>query len=224
MNEEEKIKNFLTENKFWIKVGAIALAALIIFMGGFLAGRAYTVKNTEPKVVIKYEKGDTIRDTVSVPEPYEVIRPVDTFNFIAGIVSAGLYKEVFPHRVDTVIQYIPTNEDSSAVIKDYELKRIYNETFFDNDTVGKFQFHGEVQYNRLRYYGYTFTPVKKTVTETQYIIKKFSPYIGGGISTMPAIIAQGGIFFDEKYGFALQYNYDWVTKTNNYSTIFMYKF
>lgn len=224
MNEEEKIKDFITQNKFWIKVGAVALAVLLVFAGGFFVGRAYTVKNTKPKVVIKYEKGDTIRDTVSIPVPYEVIQPVDTGNFIAGIVAAGLYTEVFPHRTDTVTVYVPMKEDSVAVIRDYELKRIYNETFFNNDTIGKFEFHGEVQYNRLRYYGYTFTPVHKTVTETQYIVKKFSPFIGAGLNTTPSVIAQGGVFFEEKYGFAAQYSYDWVNKKNSYGAVFMYKF
>lgn len=223
MDEEKKIKEFITENKFWIKCAGVLIAVLLIFFGGFYAGRTIGIRNMKPEVIVKYEKGDTITVTVDNPVPYEVIQPIDTTNFIAGLISSGVYQELFPDK-DTVYVHVPVKEDSTAVIKDYELKRIYNEVFFDNDTMGKFTFHGEVQYNRLRYYGYSYSPVYKTVTETHYIEKKFSPYVGGGISTAPSFIAQGGMFFDEKYGFGFQYNYDWYQKKNDFGFIFMYKF
>lgn len=224
MNGGEKINEFITKNELWIKIGVLTLAALLIGGACFFAGRAYAEKNMKPKIQIEYVKGDTVTDTVYVPEPYEVIKPLDTVNFITQIFSAGLYSEVFPHRVDTVIQYIPTKDDSSAVIKDYLTKRVYNETFFDNDTLGKFDFRGEVQYNRLMSYDYSFTPMQKNITVTKYVVKKYSPFIGGGVSTQPAVIAQGGMFFDEKYGFAIQYDYNWTLRKNDFGALFIYKF
>ena len=224
MDEEKKIQEFFTEYKFWIKMGAILLVAVGIFFGGFFMGRAEANKHHEPVIITKYEKGDEIKVEVEKPVPYEVIKPVDTMNFLLALIASGLYDEVFPDRPKDTVYITPSKEDTSAVVADYSLKRIYNETFFDNDTLGKFEFHGEVQFNRLRYYGYSYSPVYKTVTETKYIIRKFSPYIGGGLSTRPAAIVQAGMFFDEKYGVGIQYNYDWQLKKNDFGALFIYKF
>lgn len=226
MDEEKKIKEFITENKFWIKCGIVVLAMLGLLFIGFELGRAYSNKHLEPKIEIRYEKGDSIRVEVPTPVPYEVVKPIDTTNFLIGLIASGVYQEIMPTKRDTVFIEVPTptSEDTLAVVRDYTTKRIYNELFFDNDTLGKMQFHGEVQYNRLRYYGYTFTPAIKTVTETNYVIRKFSPYVGAGISSQPTAIVQAGAFFDEKYGVAVQYNYDWQLKKNDFGALFMYKF
>lgn len=211
-------------NKTWIKYAVISFAALLLCFGGFLIGRAYTIKRTKPKVVIEYVQGETIRDSVKVPVPYEVIKPVDTLNFLTEIIESGLYSELFPYKVDTLMMYIPTSEDTLAIVNDYGVKRLYKEKLFDNDTLGKFEFNGTVQYNRLMHYDYSFTPIHKTITETNYIVKKYSPFIGGGLSTTPSVIAQGGVFFDDKYGVAAQYNFNWKTGENTYGAIFMLKF
>jgi len=225
MGEDNKIIAFIKKNSSWLTAVAIGLAVLMLFFGGFQAGRAYSDKHTEPKVIIRYEKGDTVKVEVTKPVPYEVIKPVDTLNFLTGLIASGVYNELFPNK-DTVYVGVPmpTSEDTLAVVNDYGVKRIYNETFFDNDTLGKMEFHGEVQYNRLRYYGYTFNPVYKTITETKYVTRKYSPFIGAGLATQPSAVVQGGVFFDEKYGVAFQYNYNWKIGTNDFGAIFMYKF
>ncbi len=225
MDEEKKIKQFITDNSFWIKLGCAILIIAASWFIGFKMGRAYSEKHMKPKIEIRYEKGDTVKVEVTKPVPYEVVKPVDTANFLIGLIASGVYNELFPGK-DTVFVEIPTStsEDTIAVVNDYNLKRIYNEVFFDNDTTGKLHFRGEVQYNRLRYYEYSFVPVYKTITETKYAVRKFSPFVGAGLSTHPSIIAQGGIFFDEKYGVAVQYNYNWTLRKNDFGALFIYKF
>ena len=54
-------------NKWKLIAYIVAIIGFILF--GFYLGRA-TIDVKEPEVIIKYEKGDVIRDSIAYPVPY----------------------------------------------------------------------------------------------------------------------------------------------------------
>ena len=179
-----------------------------ILISGFFIGRS-TIKVKEI-TTIEYIKGDTIRDTLYYPKPYKEILPIDTLSIIKQCIKDGIYQELWPEKVIT--EYIEiTKEDTSKIMKDWASKRLYNEKLFQNDSLGSCSVEAEVQYNRMRLIGYNYVPITKEITETKYLTKTFSPFVGAGYVTNPwddvrnpIINLNGGIFIKEKYGIQLQ--------------------
>jgi hypothetical protein len=186
------------------------LAILVLLTCGFFIGRK-TVKIPDPKVEIEYVKGDIIRDTVYYPQPYKVVEPIDTLSVIQQCIKDGIYKELWPERV--VTEYIEVSKaDTTAIMKDWATKRYYTETLFDDETNGKCIFNTEIQYNRMKVMDYEFTPIIKTVTETNYVTKKIEPFIGVAYLTNhwsevknTSLQISGGIYINGKYGIQLLY-------------------
>lgn len=143
-------------------------------------------------------------------------------NVILSCIKSGKYYELFPERVRDSIIYV-TKEDTTNVLLDWATERWYSEKVFDSDTLGTGVVNARVQYNRLTWLGSTFTPVQKVVITPQPL-KKYAPFFGGGITTMPSFITQGGLFINDKYGFSALYMYDWNVKTHIVGTTFLYKF
>lgn len=196
-------------------IGAILLA----LVGGFFIGRK-TIKPEKPDVV--YVKGDSIKVDVPYPVPVEVVKPVDTANVILACIKSGKYYELFPEKVRDSLIYI-SKEDTTTVILDWATERFYEETLFDIDTVGTATVRAKVQYNRLSWLNSTFTPVTKVVITPQPI-KKYSPFVGVGLTTMPTALGQAGLFFEDKYGFSGLYQYDWVNNNHIFGGMFLLKF
>jgi hypothetical protein len=179
-----------------------------ILISGFFIGRS-TIKVKEI-TTIEYIKGDTIRDTLYYPKPYKEILPIDTLSIIKQCIKDGIYQELWPEKVIT--EYVEiTKEDTSKIMKDWASKRLYNEKLFQNDSLGSCSVEAEVQYNRMRLIGYNYVPITKEITETKYLTKTFSPFVGAGYVTNPwddvrnpIINLNGGIFIKEKYGIQLQ--------------------
>lgn len=179
-----------------------------ILISGFFIGRS-TIKVKEI-TTIEYIKGDTIRDTLYYPKPYKEILPIDTLSIIKQCIKDGIYQELWPEKVIT--EYVEiTKEDTSKIMKDWAIKRLYNENLFQNDSLGSCSVEAEVQYNRMRLIGYNYVPITKEITETKYLTKTFSPFVGVGYVTNPwddirnpIINLNGGIFIKEKYGIQLQ--------------------
>jgi len=216
------------DNKQFIIVISIIIA-LIFGVAGFFIGRS-TI-NTEPKVIVKYIKGETIRDSIPYPLPYYIEKPADTLSIIKQCVKDSIYSELFPEKIIT--EYIEiTKEDTTAIMMDWATKRMYSDTLFNNDTTGTCIVDATVQYNRMSLLSYQFTPIQKTVTITNYKTKMFSPYIGAGIlidndfkdykNIMPT--ANIGFFIKERYGLNLQYAKSFKTKNNFYGVSLLYKF
>lgn len=150
-----------------------------------------------------------------------MVEPCDTVNVILECIESGKYFELFPEKVrDTV--FVATKEDTSTVLKDWATLRVYEETIIDNDTIGTATVKAEVQYNRLESITSNFVPTTKVVTEPVKV-KYFSPFLGGGITTT-SMVGQAGMFFEDKYGFSLLYQYDWKANKNSIGTMFLYKF
>jgi hypothetical protein len=204
----------------WWKVAVIAIVALALFWGGFFIG-----KQREPEVitntVTEYVELPPIHDTIPVPKPYKVVEPADTVDIIKKCIENGLFAELFPPRPDTVFV---TKEDTSAVIKDWATQRHYAETLFDIDTVGKCSINADVQYNRLSNLSYEFIPIQKQTQTTIRTTRTFLPYVGAGLSTNATYSAQGGVFYKQDAGVAIQYNYNGPTKQSSVGAMFMWMF
>ena len=203
----------------WWKVALVTLIVLGFAVGGFFLGRK-TIKIDPPGVI--YVPGDTISIDVPYPVPVEVNKPVDTMNVILACIKSGKYYDLFPEKVRDSIVYV-TKEDTAAVIHDWATERLYEEKMFDIDTVGTAIVRAKVQYNRLTWLNTSFTPVTKVVTQP-YQVKKYSPFVGVGITTMPGAIGQAGLFIDDKYGFSGLYMYNWGLNTHTFGTSFLIKF
>lgn len=206
--------------KNWWKIAVIIIAAMALFWGGFYIGR-----QRDPEVitkeVVKYVELPPIHDSIPKPVPYKVVEPVDSMNIIMEAKMSGLLAELFPVEKDTVFI---TKADTAAVLKDWATERLYSETLFDSDTLGKFSFDAAVKYNRLASFDYTFVPVQKQTETTIKTTRMFLPYLGAGMSLNGSIMAQGGMFFHQDAGFALQYQYDPKLKQNSVGGMFLWMF
>ena len=202
-----------------LKAVSYILLVLLIAAGGFFGGRS-TIKEKEIKWV-KYEKGKTITVTKDSLVPVYVNKPIDTTNVILAAIKSGKFNDLFPVR-DNII-YI-TKQDTSAVLLDWMAERYYDELLFDIDTVGTEKLQLRVQFNRLQGIKSTFTPVVKHVYEKEVRVKKFSPFVGVGITTASELATTGGLFYDDKYGAQLTYEYDWVLKRHVAGLSVLYKF
>lgn len=211
------------------KILFYSTVALFLLTLGFFLGRM-TIKEPETKIVTEYIKGETITDTLYYPKPYKVTEPVDTLHIIQQCIKDGIYKELWPERVIT--EYIEiTKEDTTDIMKDWASKRYYSEILFNNETQGNCSFNAEVQYNRLKVLNYTFMPVTKTITETKYVTKAFSPFIGISYLTNPwdevrnpMIQLDGGVFLKETYGIRAIYQRGFKLDNDYVGAGFIYKF
>ena len=156
--------------------------------------------------------------------------PVDTLGIIQQCIKDGIYRELWPEKV--VTEYIEVNKtDTTAIMQDWATKRFYTETLFNNDKQGSCTFDAEVQYNRLKMIDYAYSPIVQTVTETKYVTKLFSPFIG--VSYLinpwdeiknPMAQLNGGFYIKEKYGIQAIYQRSFKLNNDYVGTGFIYKF
>ena len=210
------------KNKNWWKIGVIIAAAILLFGLGFYVG-----KKREPEVIIKtetkYVELPPIHDSIPKPVPVYVKQPADSLNILLALIEEGKYEEYFPERVRDSLIYV-TKEDTAAVIRDWAAERVYKETLFDTDTLGRFAFDAKVQYNRLQNFDYTFTPVQKQTEITIRTVRTFLPYVGAGLDLSGSVMAQGGVFVKQNAGLAVQYRYDTKLKEHTAGALFLYMF
>lgn len=210
------------EKKNWWKIALLALAAIALFGLGFYIGR-----QREPEVItkteIKYVELPPIHDSIDRPVPVYVKKPADSLNILLAMIQDGKYQEYFPEKVRDSVVYV-TKEDTAKVIRDWATERFYKETLFDVDTVGRFVYDAKVQYNRLQTLSYTFTPIQKQTETTIKTTRKFLPYLGAGLDTGGSLVGQGGMFFKQDAGLAVQYRYDTKTKENAVGAMFLWMF
>ena len=168
------------KNKITISVGGIAIVAIAIFVGYLLGRSSVEIPEPETIVEIKWEKGETIRDTIKVPEPYEVIVKVPDSIPV-------------PIHTDTATLF--------AVWQDYYSTRKYN-LDFSNDTLGVFKVDAVVNQNKLISANSFIEPNIRTVHETKTIYKvptiQFYGIIGSSVDLKTNKI-QFGIDLRQKY-------------------------
>lgn len=195
----------------------IAVIAGIIF--ALLLG-IYIGKKTAPvKTITKteYIQGETIRDSIPYPVPYKVTVPADTLKILQQCIKDGIYADLFPEKIKYVTDTVYfEKEDTTKILEDWATKREYERTLFDSDTLGTFKLNTTVQYNRISDLKYEFTPMIKTVTTTEYRVRKILPFVGAGVSgqfytnelpIMPSIDAEAGLFFKQSWGASVNARY-----------------
>lgn len=190
---------------------SIILVAVALIIG-FLIGRAFVNEKTEEtKKITKYVKSTSvIRDTITYPEPYEVVKWKEGESGHDTIFIPS--KVIFKDRKEVAVV------DTSNSIKDYFLTRKYN-LDFSNDTIGIFKVFAEVNQNRLILANSYINPMIKTVTETKTIYKvpllQFYTTIGSSVDLktnqlqfgidlkQKFLIGVSGIRMNDKYGYTI---------------------
>lgn len=200
---------------------AIFLAAIALFWGfGFWLGRK------QAKVIIKtkveYVDSPKIAGTIVKPQPIREIKPIDTLRIVEECIAKGIYAELFSQR--EVIKYVSDKSDSTAIIKDWATIREYRDTLFNNDTTGTFVLSSRIQYNRIEKYLYEYSTITKIVTNTERVVKGFSPFAGIGYISDGFGIVNGGFYIKEKYGFSGIYERDFINGRNHYGGMISIKF
>lgn len=179
------------QNYFYI---GIAILFLVI---GFFVGRS----NSKVITKIEYAKGETIRDTIYAEKlvPHEVKIPANP---------------ILPMKPDTIripgkpdIRYMKV--DTAQIIADYIKENSYTNTLFDDETRGKLIVATKVQYNKLKRFGFEFTPIEKVVTKER--IRTITPFIQGSWNTIGYAGAGGGLFY---HNIGVGYKYLINTKPN----------
>jgi len=163
----------------------ICITILII---GFIAGRL-SIGESETK----YVKGDTIRDTLLVDNPYDVYIPANP---------------VLPLKPDTINNEVYLKVDTLQIIANYIKRNSYKNLLFD-DLNGKLVVSSVVQYNQLENLSYEFTPIQKQTT----IIKKrlLTPYISSSYNSFGIVGIGGGLYYHD-VGLGAKYITDFERK------------
>lgn len=174
------------------------IVVLIAMFAGYLLGRS-SIKIPEPntEIVVKWEKGEIIRDTIKIPVPYEV-KVLDSIPVFIPADTAALF----------------------AIWQDYYLKRKYN-LDFSNDTIGTFKIDAIVEQNKLVSATSFIRTNIRTVHETKTIYKvpivQFYGLIGSSVNLktnkiqfgadlkQKFMIGVSGIRIEDKYGYTLDF-------------------
>lgn len=200
---------------------AIILIVIALFWGfGFWLGRKHAKIITKTK--IEYISNPKITGVIVKPQPIREIKPIDTLRIVEECIAKGIYSELFPKR--EFIKYVPDKSDSTAIMKDWATIREYQDTLYNNDTTGTFVLSSKVRYNRIERYAYEYTTVTKIVTNTERVVKGFSPFVGVGYISDGFGVVNGGFYIKEKYGFSGVYERDFINGKNHYGGMISIKF
>lgn len=172
------------------KASIIIVYGVICLAVGFFVGRS----TIDTKTKIEYVKGETITGSVS-PTQFEPIKEEKPDKPLLPYIQ---------YRDTGSVRYMPIDSAAYAklVIADYELKRTYKLTPFDNKTQGKLELFPVIQYNKLSALDYNFTPIIER--QTIYKTKVWQPFISGSYSTLNYINIGGGVFY---HNLGLEYQY-----------------
>ena len=137
------------------------ISALVvgIFCGWLIGGR----QEVQIKESIKYVyRSATKIDTDLFPEPIKVER-------------IDLPKLQYH---DTIFVQVPA--DTTAILNDYFKRRTYD-LDFSTDTTGVYKLHAVICCNRLESASATIVPLQREVKNTVVKVRKFRPFLSGGI-------------------------------------------
>ena len=89
---------------------------------------------------------------------------------------------------DTIREEVRIPADTAGIVADY-LKRREYELDFSTDSAGIYKVSAVVCCNRLESASATITPLQREVETTIVRVRKFRPYIGGGVGVGKSISA-----------------------------------
>ncbi len=191
-----------------MKKGIAIVIVMASFIFGFYIGRN---SSTQYRTEFKYVKGKVVRDTIKIKSP---------------IYSYSPQKIVYLNRSgksDTSLTSDPkdTLESLKMVLNDWNTKRVYSNTLFDDTVKGKIEVRSSVQYNKLVGMEYEYYPITKVESfERKRVV---IPYVGADYSTLN-ILSVGGGFFYHNMGVELMYNKNYANGKNGLSFGIKYKF
>jgi hypothetical protein len=180
----------------------IAIGIMCV-VAGFFTGRCTqeTVTKTE------YIRGEPVSGIISNIEPVTTEAPVTS---------------TLPVKIDTIfvnsICYVVQSVDTSAIIREYELKRFYSETLFNNQ-YGKLDVSFSSQYNRVSDLKYDFMPI--VTVRTVEVERVFTPFVSLSYNTFNKVSFGAGVFY-RKIGAKVRYMTDLKEKGLEFSML--YKF
>lgn len=183
------------------KASLIALFGIVCLVIGFFIGRS----TIDTKTKIEYVRGQKVTGSVS-PTQFEPIKEE---------------RPVVQYRDTGSVKYINRPVDTAAIIADWELKRTYKLTAFDNKTQGKLELFPVIQYNKLSALDYNFTPVIER--QTIYKTKVWQPFGSVSYSTLNYVGIGGGIFY-HNLGFEYQYQKSLGNQSDAHTFGLKYKF
>lgn len=82
---------------------------------------------------------------------------------------------------DTIREEVRIPADTAGIIADYFKERDYD-IDFSTDSTGTFKVQAVVYCNRLESASATITPLQREIVTTIKEVRKFRPYIGGGVA------------------------------------------
>lgn len=174
-------------------LGALILGGVL----GFFIGRSNQRKIT--KTITHYIKERPVTGEIDKPQPVKETTPVNPdIQYVYTTI-----KVPGPPGKDS-IEYRFREVDSAAILKDYIVKRDYNNILFDNDSLGKFTLDASVQYNKMQQIKYKFDPVQKVTINTVRKKNTVEPFVSAGYNTFKYIGIGGGTFI-KKTGIEYKY-------------------
>lgn len=191
------------------KATTIVFYGIICIVIGIFIGRSSI--DSEPKK--EYIKGETIIGSVS-PTQFEPIKEEKPDKPLLPNIQ---------YRDTGSVRYKPIDSAAYAklVIADYDLKRTYKLTPFDNKTQGKLELFPVIQYNKLSALDYNFTPIIER--NTIYMTKVWQPFAAASYSTLNYIGIGGGIFY-HNLGLEYQYQKSLGNQSNGHTVGLKYRF
>jgi hypothetical protein len=169
-------------NKIYIIIGIVFLLAV-----AFCAGRM----SVEGETTVEYVKGQTASGSINPKQFIPVLEKKPNVSI--------------QYRDTGSIKYRDIPADTAGIIADYEMKRKYALTAFDDKTKGKLELFPTIQYNRLTGLDYDFTPIiEKNYTRIERV---WQPFVSGSYSTLGYTGFGGGVFY-HNLGIQYQYQYD----------------
>ncbi|MDR1883080.1 MAG: hypothetical protein LBR26_09930 [Prevotella sp.] len=157
----------------------------VLFSVGLLAGFFIGKSTVDTEVKTEYVRGEAVTGSVS-PTQFEAVNE-DRPDVV--------------YRDTGSVKYVNLPADTAAIIADWETKRTYRLTAFDNEK-GKLELFPVIQFNRLSALDYSFTPVIER--QMAYRTRVWQPFVSASWSSIGYTGAGGGVFY-HNIGFEYQY-------------------
>lgn len=81
---------------------------------------------------------------------------------------------------DTIREEVRIPADTAGIVADYIKRREY-ELYFSTDSTGIYKVQAVIHCNRLASASATIAPLQREVVNSVVVVRKFRPYIGGGV-------------------------------------------
>ena len=176
------------------QIGIIATVLAAFFLFGWLTGwhngRNF-VRSTETGPVVGVVTAEEVAKSMTESKPDTVYVPVPVPGPERIVYSTKVQPgapEVVP--IETVTTGSARDAAVDAALLDWNTKRTYAGTFFDNKTVGTFTYAFDVQFNRAGQIDYRFDPAPVPKARP-----RLRPTIGGEIYTNGQYSFGGGVLY-----------------------------